>query len=108
MGEAMVEKMISEMGPLFRKGVFTTSTSYRFTFGDTTITVIVGPESYSVEEGSSLDKVDCTCKTSLEMFQKIWYDGYKPGIMDFMGGGIKADAPFLLPLFLKAFGKEPV
>jgi hypothetical protein len=108
MGESMVDKMISEMGPLYRKGVFTKRTSYRFTFGDTTITVIVEPESYSVEKGITADKVDCNCKTSLEMFSKIWYDGYKPGIMDFMGGAIKADAPFLLPPFLRAFGKVPV
>jgi hypothetical protein len=108
MGEEMVDRMISEMGPLFRKGVVSQKTSYRFTFGDTTITVIVEPDSYSVEKGDSADRVDCSCKTSLEMFRKIWYDGYKPGIMDFMGGAIKADAPLLLPQFLRAFGKEPV
>jgi hypothetical protein len=39
------------------------------------------------------------------MFSRIWHDGYRPGIMDFMGGSIKSNAPQHLQQFLTAFGK---
>jgi hypothetical protein len=39
------------------------------------------------------------------MFKRIWNDGYRPGIMDFMGGAIKTNAPQLLQQYLSAFGK---
>jgi hypothetical protein len=103
----MIEDIIADMGTTFRKGVFTEKTSFRFTVDDTVMSVVVEAESFTVERGELPGKVDCSCKTSAEMFRKIWFDGYKPGMMDFFGGAIKADAPFLLPQFLRAFGKEP-
>jgi hypothetical protein len=104
----MVDDIISEMGSQFRKGVFDKKTTFRFLIGDATITVTIDAESYAVEKGAGTGEVDCSCKTSEDMFRKVWYDGYKPGIMDFLGGAIKSDAPLMLPLFLRAFGKEPV
>lgn len=101
----MIDAIISEMGSLFRKGVFTDMTSFRFTLDDAAITVTIDAQSYAVERGAATAKADCSCKTGAEMFGRIWYDGYKPGIMDFLGGAIKSDAPLLLPRFLKAFGK---
>lgn len=101
----MIDAIISEMGSLFRKGVFTDMTSFRFTLDGAAITVTIDAQSYAVERGAATGKADCSCKTSAEMFGRIWYDGYKPGIMDFLGGAIKSDAPLLLPQFLKAFGK---
>ena len=38
------------------------------------------------------------------MFSKIW-DGYKPGMMDFMSGKIKTNNPTLLQDFAGAFTK---
>lgn len=101
----MIDAIIAEMGTLFRKGIFAQKTTYRFLVDDVSITVTVDAESFSAEKGSSAGGVDCSCKTSAEMFRKIWYDGYRPGIMDFMGGAVKSDAPLMLPQFLKAFGK---
>lgn len=101
----MIDAIILEMGTLFRKGMFSRKTTYRFLLEDVAITVTVDGESFSAEKGASSCQVDCSCKTSAEMFRKIWYDGYRPGIMDFMGGAIKSDAPMMLPQFLKAFGK---
>jgi hypothetical protein len=101
----MIDEIIAEMGPIFRKGVFKKRTSFRFTVDNITRTVIIDAESYVVERETTVEKVDCSCKTSAEMFKRIWYDGYKPGIMDFLGGAIKSDAPLMLPQFLKAFGK---
>lgn len=101
----MVDAIIAEMGPLFRKGVFDKKTSFRFSVDGETINVIVDAETCTVDKGTSAGNVDCSCKTSAEIFRKIWHDGYRPGMMDFFGGAIKADTPFLLPQFLKAFGK---
>jgi hypothetical protein len=46
-----------------------------------------------------------SAKPAGEMFSNIWNDGYSPGIMDFMGGAIKSNAPQLLQQLLVAFGK---
>jgi hypothetical protein len=102
----MIGAIITEMGALFRKGVFDESTSFRFILDDTVITVTVDADSYMVERGAASAKADCSCKTSAEMFRKIWYEGYKPGIMEFLCGEIECDAPLMLPQFLKAFGKQ--
>ena len=101
----MIDEIIAEMPTLFRKGVFTERNTFSFTLDDVTITVTIDAESYEVSRGTVAGKTDCSCKTSAEMFRKIWYDGYKPGIMDFLGGEIKTDAPLMLPHFLLAFGK---
>lgn len=100
----MIDAIIAEMGPLFRKGVFSEETIFRFTLDGATITVTIGAESYAVDRGTAAT-ADCSCKTSAEMFARIWYDGYQPGIMDFLSQAIKSDAPLMLPRFLKAFGK---
>lgn len=101
----MIETMISEMGTAFCKGVFGERKAFRFRLDEDTITVVVDSESYRVERGVNLEPVECDCETRAEMFKKIWYDGYRPGIMDFLGGAIKCDNPLLLPKFLRAFGR---
>lgn len=101
----MIDEMIADMEGSFRKGIFTEETCFRFVVDDATITITIDADRYSVEKGATAGTPDCTCKTSAEMFGKIWYDGYVPGIMDFIGGEIQTDAPLMLPRFLKAFGK---
>lgn len=101
----MVDAIIADMGSLFRKGTVSGSSSFLFMLDDATIAVTIDSDSYAVEKGAAVDRVDCTCKTSAEMFRKIWYDGYRPGIVDFLSKEIRCDAPLLLPQFLKAFGK---
>ena len=101
----MINAMVAEMESLFRKGVFAERTSFYFSLDDAGITVILDAESYSAEHGKTVEEPDCSCKTGTEMFRRIWYDGYRPGIMDFLGGAIRSDAPLLLPQFLKSFGK---
>lgn len=101
--EKLVEAITEEMGTLFCKGIFTDRTVFRFTVGESSITVAISADSCETEGVAG--KADCSCRTSTEMFRKIWYDGYRPGIMDFLGGAINSDAPLLLPQFLRAFGK---
>jgi len=101
----VVEAIIAEMEPLFRKGVFAQKTSFFFSVDEAPITVTIDAESYAVERGKGSGELDCSCKTGAEMFGRIWNGGYRPGIMDFLSGAIKCDAPLLLPQFLQAFGK---
>ena len=101
----LIEAIIGEMGPLFQKGVFAESTSFRFTLEEASVTLLIDADSYVVERDAARTAVDCSCKTPSDMFRKIWYDGYRPGIMDFLGGDIRCDAPLMLPQFLRAFGK---
>ena len=100
----LVEAIVGEMGALFLGGVVTKRTSFRFTLESCSITVLIDGDGYEVA-GDSSAAVDCSCRTNSAMFGKIWYDGYKPGIMDFLGGSIVCNAPLLLPQFLRAFGK---
>lgn len=105
-GAHVIKAIIADMESSFRKGIFSKKTSYRFSVDQDTVTVTIDADSFSAVTGEATGAVDCSCKTSADMFGKIWFHGYKPGIMDFMGGAIKADDPFMLPQFLKAFGKE--
>ncbi|MBU5637529.1 hypothetical protein KOM00_12400 [Geomonas sp. Red69] len=97
--------MMSEMEAAFCKGIFDTETVFRFHLDKDAVTIMVGPDCYRVVRGATPEPVDCECSTGAEMFRTIWYEGYRPGIMDFLGGAIKCDNPFLLPGFLKAFGR---
>ncbi len=89
----------------YQKGVFTVPTTFYLSIGDIKKTVTLDAESCLVEDGKTVEDADCVCKTSAEMFSRIWNDGYRPGIMDFMSGAIKSNAPHLLPQLLVAFGK---
>ena len=101
----MLEDIFSSMRGQYQKGVFTTPTKFYFSIDDIKRTVTLDAECCSVVNGKSVEEADCVCKTSREMFSKIWNDGYRPGIMDFMGGAIKSNAPQLLQQLLTAFCK---
>lgn len=89
----------------YQKGVFTVPTTFYFSIDDLKKTVTLAAESCTIEDGKTVEAADCICKTDAAMFNRIWNDGYRPGIMDFMGGKIKSNAPQLLQQLLTAFGK---
>ncbi len=101
----MQEDIFSSMQGQYQKGVFTQPTTFYFSIDDIKKTVTLDAECCTVENGKSVEEADCVCKTSGDMFSRIWNDGYRPGIMDFMGGAIKSNAPQLLQQLLTAFGK---
>lgn len=101
----MIESMITEMESAFRKGVFSEKTSFRFRLDKAVFTITLDGDAYEVEKDGADKPVDCDCRTSAEMFRKIWYDGYRPGFMEFISGAIVCDNPLLLPKFLRAFGR---
>ena len=101
----MQEEIISTLPKFYRKGIFTLPTTFYFSIDDVKKTVTLDGDGCTVQDGKTVNEADCICKTSAEMFTRIWNDGYRPGIMDFMGGAIKSNAPQLLQQFLSAFGK---
>jgi hypothetical protein len=101
----MQEEIFSALQQQYQKGVFTVPTTFYFSIDDIKKTVTLDAEGCSVEDGKTVSEADCVCKTSVEMFSRIWNDGYRPGIVDFMGGAIKSNDPQLLQQLLAAFGK---
>lgn len=101
----MQDEIFRSMQENYQKGVFTVPTTFYFSVDDIKKTVTLDTDGCLIEEGKTVENADCVCKTSATMFNRIWNEGYRPGIMDFMGGAIKSNAPQLLQQFLAAFGK---
>ena len=101
----MVDQIIAALPTSYITGSFPNRTTFYFTVDEIKKTVVLDGDSCVVLDGKAVEEADCVCKTSAEMFNKIWNEGYRPSMMDFMGGKIKSNAPMLLPQFLAAFGK---
>jgi len=101
----MQEDIFSTLQSSYQKGIFSVPTVFYFSVDEVKRTVILDNEGCTVQDGKTVEDADCICKTGAEMFERIWHEGYRPGIMDFMGGKIKSNAPQLLQQFLQAFGK---
>lgn len=100
-----MEKLITEMTSTFRKNVFLEKKTFYFELENDVVTATVDAHSIQFEKGKTVADPDCNCKTSSEMLRMIWFNGYQPGILDFLGGKIKTNDPLMLQLFLQAFGK---
>jgi hypothetical protein len=101
----MQEEIFRTLQESYKKGVFNVPTTFYFSIDDMKKTLTLDGESCLIEDGKTVEEADCVCKTTAEMFNRIWNEGYRPGIMDFMGGAIKSNAPQLLQQLLVAFGK---
>ena len=101
----MIETIFSGLEGSYAPGEIEAETSFYFSIGDIKRTVVLTPETCRVDEGKTIEEVDCVCKTDADFFLKIWNDGYRPGMTDFMGGKIKSNDPLTLKEFLTAFGK---
>ena len=101
----MIETIFSGLEASYAAGEIEAETSFYFSIEDIKKTVVLTPESCRVEDGKTIEAVDCVCKTDRDFFLKIWNDGYRPGMSDFMGGKIKSNNPLTLKDFLAAFGK---
>ncbi|MGK2943925.1 MAG: hypothetical protein ACSLFC_04220 [Desulfuromonadales bacterium] len=102
----MIEAIFSSLEDSYSSGVIDAETSFYFSIDDIKKTVVLTPEACRVEDGKTIEEVDCVCKTGSDFFLKIWNDGYRPGMGDFMSGKIKSNNPLTLKDFLAAFGKE--
>jgi len=101
----MQEEIFSSLQQSYRTGVFNVPTTFYFSIDETRKTLTLDSTGCDIQDGKTVADADCVCKTSARMFNRIWHEGYRPGIMDFMGGAIKSNAPQLLQQFLTAFGK---
>lgn len=102
----MVEKIFSELSQLFNPESLQNPVSFYFSLGEIKKTVQLYPDRCVVEDGKTVESADCVCKTSPDFFLKIWEEGYRPGLKDFLSGTIKSNNPNELKTFLNAFGKE--
>ncbi|MDU0460049.1 MAG: hypothetical protein RW306_15090 [Geobacteraceae bacterium] len=101
----MQEEIFKTLQANYKKGIFEETTVFYFSVGDIKKTLTLDSEGCHIRDGKPDTGADCSCSTSVEIFNKIWNEGYRPGIMDFMTGKIKSDAPLMLQQFLLAFGK---
>jgi putative sterol carrier protein len=101
----MIEKIFQELPGTFVPGAVANGATYYFSLGDIKKTVVIDAQKCLVIDGRTRESADCVCKTTPEFFAKIWNDGYRPGMKDFLAGTIKSNNPGALQDFLRAFGK---
>jgi putative sterol carrier protein len=101
----MIEEIIAALPGEYVTGSFPRKTTFYFSVDEIKKTVVLDEAGCSIHDGKLSEEADCICKTNGETFNKIWNEGYRPGVMDFMSGKIKSNAPMLLQQFLQAFGK---
>ncbi len=101
----MIEEIFTNLPANYQAEEIAYSVSIYFSIDDTKKTVLLDSKSCRVENGRTVDSADCVCKTSAEFFLKVWNDGYRPGMKDFLSGAIKSNNPSVLQNFLAACGK---
>lgn len=101
----MVEEIFANLGNYFQANRVATQQVYYFSVDEVKKTVTLSPGRVLVENGKTVEEADCVCKTSAAFFLKIWQEGYRPGMADFLSGKIKSNNPFALQGFLRAFDK---
>ncbi|MDR3630254.1 MAG: hypothetical protein P4L42_07950 [Desulfocapsaceae bacterium] len=99
-----MEEIFGQLPRLYRAGLVETPISYYFSLDDVKKSIVLTPAGCSVADGRT--EADCVCKTTKEFFLKIWNDGYRPGMKDFLSGMIKSNNPGALRVFLQSFGKD--
>lgn len=98
----MIERIFEEMGAAVPAGRVSAVTSYYFVVGDLRRTLLLSAEGCRVAAGKAVESADCVCKVGGEMLQKIWQEGYRPGVKDFLSGSIQSNNPGALQTLLDA------
>lgn len=101
----MVSDIFSAMSADFQSGVAKKPLSFYFSIGEVKQTVFLTAESCKILPGKQTDAADCVCKMGEDLFVRIWREGYRPGLKDFLTGAIKSNDPEALKTFLAVFGK---
>lgn len=101
----MIAEIFGTLGQSFHADHTRAAVTFYFSIDQIKRTVILAPDSCQVQDGKSVASADCVCKMQPELFLKIWQEGYKPGMKDFLSGAIKSNDPQKLQIFLQAFGK---
>jgi len=101
----MLEQIFSQLPQNCHPQSIDSAVSIYFSIDELKKTVHLGPEGCLVENGKTIESADCVCKTNSDFFLKVWNEGYKPGMKDFLAGTIKSNNPSILKTFLDACGK---
>ena len=73
MGASQVSEVVSiREGMRGVNGVNTGLKRFYFSLDDVRKTVLLSRESCEVQDGKTVERADCVCKTSNELFIKIW------------------------------------
>lgn len=102
----MIEQIFAEIPKTCHPDSANKAVSIYFSIDDVKKTVQMSSAGCQVDNGRTVDDADCVCKTSEEFFLKVWNEGYKPGLKDFLSGAIKSNKPDILATFLAACGKS--
>jgi uncharacterized OB-fold protein/putative sterol carrier protein len=87
----------------FRREKADENLSYYFSIDDEHWTVMVTPDSCTVQPGKTVESADCFLKTSTEIFLGTINGTYTPSMSDLMMGRVKTNNPFLLQKFRELF-----
>lgn len=101
----MIEEIFAHLPKEYIQGRAHEKKSYYFSMDGVKKTVFLFGTGCEVFDGKIVAKADCVCKTSVDFFLKVWQDGYRPSVKDFMVGDIKSNNPSELQGFLLAFGR---
>ena len=101
----MIEQIFSEIPQNYNPATVSDPFTIYFSIDAVKKTVQLTSTVCQVDDGRVVEDADCVCKTSAEFFLKVWNEGYKPGLKDFLSGAIKSNNPELLKTFLIACGK---
>lgn len=101
----MIDQLFAEMEQQCDLSKVDKNISFYFSVDEAKKTVFLSPEAIRVEDGKATEQADCVCKTSAEFLVKVWNEGYKPGVKDFLAGAIKSNNPAALQLLLAACGR---
>ena len=101
----MIEQIFAEIPQTCRPDSTSEPVSIYFSIDDVKKTVQLSSSGCQIDNGRTVDDADCVCKTSTEFFLRVWNEGYKPGLKDFLSGAIKSNNPDVLKKFLTACGK---
>lgn len=104
--ELMLDEIFAGLPGRYDASVFSEPVSFYFSLGECKKTVLCDSSGCTVSDGRVVEEADCVCKTSPELFLRIWNEGYRPGLKDFMTGTIKSNKPHALQDFLLGFGKN--
>jgi hypothetical protein len=100
------KKIFSEVENEFKKNYFKEKKIFYFNIEGIEKTVSIDSKRFIVEDGKIVENPDCSCEIKKEILEKIWYDNYKGSFIDFVSGKIRANNPYLLKEFMRAFGRQ--
>ncbi len=98
-----VKEVFRALPSRFRREKADENLSYYFSIDDEHWTVLVTPDSCTVQPGKTVDSADCFLKTSTEIFLGTINGTYTPNMSDLMMGRVKTNNPFLLQKFRELF-----